>query len=219
MGSEKFTTLTAETHRYLVEHGVRSDPILGRLEAETLALGGIARMQVAIEEAMFLEILVRSIGAKRAIEVGTFTGMSAIAIARGLGPDGQLLCCDVSREWTDVARRYFAEARVVERIELHIAPALETIRALPEDIRFDFAFVDADKVNYLAYYEELFPRVRPGGLILFDNVLWGGRVAKPEDQSPETIAIRALNDRIRDDARVDMVMMPMADGVTIARRR
>ena len=219
MSSEKFTALTAETHGYLVEHGVRRDPLLERLEAETQKLGGIARMQVAIEESAFLEILVRAIGAKRAIEVGTFTGMSSIAIARGLGTDGRLLCCDISEEWTGIARRYFAEAGIAGRIDLKIAPALDTIRTLPAGECLDFAFVDADKVNYLAYYEELVVRVRPGGLLLFDNVLWGGRVAKPEEQSPETTAIRAVNDRIHGDERVDMVMLPLADGVTIVRRR
>jgi caffeoyl-CoA O-methyltransferase len=219
MARDKFTKLTEETHHYLVEHGVRRDPILECLERETEALGGIAQMQVAVEQATFMEILVRTIGARRAIEIGTFTGMSSIAIARGVGPEGRLLCCDVSEEWTGIARRYWQEAGVADRIELRIAPALETIRSLPAGDRFDFAFVDADKVNYLAYYEALVDRVRPNGLMLFDNVLWGGRVANPNDTSAETLAIRKVNDRILDDERVDMVMLPLADGVTIARRR
>ena len=219
MARDKFTKLTEDTHRYLVEHGVRRDPILERLERETEALGGIAQMQVAVEQATFMEILVRAIGARRAIEIGTFTGMSSIAIARGIGAEGRLLCCDVSDEWTGIARRYWQEAGVADRIELRIAPALETIRALPASDRFDFAFVDADKVNYLAYYEELVNRVRPNGLMLFDNVLWGGRVANPTETSAETLAIRQVNDRILADDRVDMVMLPLADGVTVARKR
>src|SRR5687767_5236382 len=162
-------------------------------------------MQVAVEQATFMEILVRAIGARRAIEIGTFTGMSSIAIARGVGPEGRLLCCDVSEEWTGIARRYWQEAGVSDRIELRIAPALETIRALPASDRFDFAFVDADKVNYLAYYEELVDRVRPNGLMLFDNVLWRGCVANPNETSAETLAIRKVNDRIFSDERVDMV--------------
>jgi caffeoyl-CoA O-methyltransferase len=176
-------------------------------------------MQVAVEQALFMEILVRAIGARRAIEVGTFTGMSSIAIARGLGEGGRLLCCDVNEEWTGIARRYWQEVGVADRIELRIAPALETIRSLSSDERFDFAFVDADKVNHSAYYEELITRVRRGGLLLFDNTLWGGRVADPNETSPETKALRRLNDRILVDERVDMVMLPLADGVTIARRR
>lgn len=213
------TKLTDRLHAYLLEVGVRRDETLERLANETQALGGIDRMRVAPEQAAFLELLVRIAGAQRAIEVGTFTGTSAIAIARGLGPAGRLLCCDVNAEWTSIAKRYFAEAGVADRIELRLAPALETIAGLPAEPPFDLSFVDADKENYPAYYDALLPRVRPGGLLLFDNVFWGGRVADPEDSSDETSAIRALNERIHADPSVEIAMLPIADGLTIARKR
>ena len=217
--SHEPTSLDARLHAYLLDRGIRRDPLLERLAEATHALGGVDRMRVAPEQAAFLELFVRVAGAQRAIEVGTFTGTSAIAIARGLGEGGRLLCCDVSPEWTAIARRYFAEAGVADRIDLRIAPALETIRALPADVVFDLAFVDADKENYPSYYEELLPRIRTGGVLLFDNVFWGGRVADPAEDSVETRAIRALNDRIHGDPRVEIVMLPIADGLTLARKR
>jgi caffeoyl-CoA O-methyltransferase len=151
--------------------------------------------------------------------VGTFTGYSAISIARGLAPDGRLLCCDVNEEWTGIARRYFARAGVAERITLRIAPALETLRALPPTPEIDLAFIDADKTGYRAYYEELLPRLRPGGVVGFDNVLWNGAVADPTNTTADTQALRALNDFLVTDQRVDIVMLPVADGLTLARKR
>ena len=217
--TEKFVALTPPLYDYLVRHAPEPDTVLRDLREETAALGPIALMQIAVEQGAFLTLLTRAIGARRAVEVGTFTGYSAIAIARGLPPDGRLLCCDVSEEWTAVARRYFARAGVAERIDLRIAPALDTLRALPASAPIDLAFIDADKTSYRAYYEELLPRLRPNGLVLFDNVLWSGAVADPADRSENTEAIRALNDFVARDQRVESVMLPIADGLTIARKR
>jgi caffeoyl-CoA O-methyltransferase len=215
----KFTALTPALYEYVVAHNRAPDPVLRDLIAETEALGGLSIMQISPEEGVFLGMLARFIGARRAVEVGTFTGYSAISIARALGDGGHLLCCDVSEEWTAIARRYFARAGLTERITLRLAPALETLRALPAAPALDLAFVDADKTNYHAYYEELLPRLRTGGVIAFDNVLWAGRVVDPSDTSDETRAIRALNDFLARDERVDVVMLPVADGVTLARKK
>lgn len=211
--------MTPALHRYVVQHGARQDEVLRRLAEETAALGSVAVMQIAPDQGALLTLLVRSIGARRAIEVGTFTGYSAISIARGLPDDGRLLCCDVSEEWTAVARRYFREADVERKIDLRIAPALETLRSVPSSDRFDFAFIDADKSSYSSYYEEILRRLRPGGLMAIDNVLWGGRVADPADQSETTVIMRALNERIAIDERVDLALVPIADGLTLIRKR
>ena len=215
----KFTALTPELYDYVVAHNPAPDPVLRDLAAETAALGPVSLMQVSIEQGAFLTFLARVLGARRAIEVGTFTGYSAIAIARGLAAGGQLLCCDVSEEWTGIARRYFARAGLDDRITLRIAPALETLRALPNKPEIDLAFIDADKTSYLAYYEELLPRLSPNGVLVFDNVLWMGAVVDPTDQSESTAAIRALNDALAADPRVEAVMLPVSDGITLVRRR
>ena len=215
----KFTAMTPELYAYLVAHGHNRDPVLDELREETGSLGGIAVMQVSPEQGTFLSILARAIGARSAIEIGTFTGASAICIARGLGPGGRLLCCDVNVEYAAIAGRYFAKAGVEDRIDLRIAPAIETLAALPAAARFDFAFIDADKVSYRAYYEALLPRLRPNGLIVFDNVLWNGQVINPEDDSDNTRAIRALNDSLVKDLRVEAVMLAVADGLTIVRKK
>jgi caffeoyl-CoA O-methyltransferase len=217
--SDKFTALTPAVYEYLVAHGPTQDKALRNLAAETAELGPISMMQVAVEQGALLTMLARLIGARRAVEIGTFTGYSAISIARGLAPGGTLLCCDVSEEWTGIARRYFKEAGVDDRIDLRIAPALETLGTLPKTPEIDFAFIDADKPNYRAYYEELLPRLRQNGLIVFDNVLWSGRVADPSAQDENTDAIRALNDHVHRDERVDSVMLPVADGITLVRKR
>jgi caffeoyl-CoA O-methyltransferase len=211
--------LSDELHGYLLAHATPQDPVLADLAAETAALGQIAGMQIAPEQGIFLTLLTRAIGARRAVEVGTFTGYSSLCIARGLPADGHLLCCDVSEEWTGVARRYWKRADLADRIELRIAPALETLAALPDDPVIDVAFLDADKVNYLAYYELLLPRMRPGGLLLADNVLQGGRVLDQTDTSPSVVAIRAFNERLVADDRVEVSMLPLGDGLTIARKR
>ncbi len=210
--------LSPEIHRYLVAHGTPPDPIQRGLIERTEALGPIARMQIAPEQGALLELLVRLMGAERAIEVGTFTGYSALCIARGLARRGTLLCCDVNEEWTSIGRDAWVEAGVADRIDLRLAPAVETLAALPEEPSVDFAFLDADKGNYLAYYELLLPRLRAGGLLVVDNVLWGGRVIDADVDDADTEAIRAFNDHLAADDRVHTVMLPVADGLTLAHK-
>jgi caffeoyl-CoA O-methyltransferase len=221
MGTEsKFVTLDAKLYDYVVAHGHNSDPLLAELAAETAEkLGRVAGMQVAPEQGTLMTLLARTVGARYAIEVGTFTGYSAICMARALPPDGNLLCCDVSEEWTAIAQRYWRKAGVAERITLKIAPALETLRGLPIEQHFDFAFIDADKSNYQNYYEEILRRTRAGGLILIDNVLWSGEVLNPANQTDDTRAIRELNDFIARDDRVEAVMIAVSDGLTICRKK
>jgi caffeoyl-CoA O-methyltransferase len=215
----KFTALTPELYEYLLAHNPAQDQVLRDLAAETAALGPISMMQVAVEQGAFLTWLVRLLGVRFAVEIGTFTGYSAISIARGLPPGGRLLCCDVSEEWTGIARRYWQRAGLTDRIELRIAPALETLAALPASPQVDLVFIDADKPNYRNYYEALLPRLRQGGVVVFDNVLWGGSVANPEKSDESTTAIRALNDFVARDERVEAVMLPIADGITLVRKR
>jgi caffeoyl-CoA O-methyltransferase len=189
------------------------------LAVETLEVGPLAIMQVAREQGHLLTLLTRLVGARRAVEIGTFTGYSAICIARGLADGGRLLACDVSEEWTAIARKYWARAGLEDRIELRIGPALDTVSALPATPEIDLVFIDADKTSYRAYYDALLPRLRPNGLIVFDNVLWMGAVVNPDAQDESTVAIRALNDFLITDERVDVVMLPVADGVTLVRKR
>lgn len=210
--------LSPQIHAYLVAHGTPPDPVLEELARETEQVGPLAVMQVAPEQGALLTLLTRLTGARRAIEVGTFTGYSSICIARGLPEEGRLLCCDVSEEWTAIARRYWEKAGVAGRIELRVAPAAETLRALPEREEWDLAFIDADKPGYPVYYEEILRRLRPGGLILADNVLWMGRVADPSADDDATRAIRAFNDLVVRDARVEQVMLPVSDGLTLIRK-
>jgi caffeoyl-CoA O-methyltransferase len=211
--------LSSELAEYLVAHGTRPDAVQEALIAETAQLGAVAGMQIAPEQGAFLTVLTRLLGVRAAIEIGTFTGYSALCIARGLPADGTLMCCDVSEEWTAVGRRAWKAAGVAERIDLRIAPALETLGALAAGPAFDLAFIDADKPNYANYYEALLPRMRPNGAILVDNVLWDGRVIKTDADDENTHAIRAFNDLLAADNRVDVVMLPIADGLTIARKR
>jgi caffeoyl-CoA O-methyltransferase len=217
--ADKFTSLTPELYGYLAEHGAREDELLRRLAAETAELGGIAIMQIAIEQGALMSLLVRAIGASRALELGTFTGYSAICIARGLPDDGVLVTCDVNEEWAGIARRYFDEAGLAERIDLRLGPALETLRAMPADDPFDFAFIDADKVGYPDYYEEVLRLLRPGGLALLDNMLRGGRVVDPDLEDEGDRAVVGLNERILADERVDMAMLGVSDGVTLVLKR
>lgn len=216
---EKFIALTPEIYRYVLDHNPPLDAVLRDLQAETAALGGISMMQIAVEQGAFLTLLARLVNARRAVEVGTFTGYSAICIARGLADGGRLLCCDVSEEWTAVARRAWTRARLDDRIELRLGPALDTLRALPQAREIDLAFIDADKPNYRHYYEELLRRMRPSGLIVFDNVLWSGAVADPANTEESTTALRALNDALANDDRIDAVMLPVADGLFLVRPR
>lgn len=204
---------------YVLDHTVPADPVIARLTERTQALGGPAGMQTAADQQALLTLLTRFAGVANAVEVGTFTGTSALCIARGLAPGGHLLCCDVSEDWTAIAREAWAEAGVDDRIELRIAPAIETLRALPPDPTIDLAFVDADKTGYLAYYEELVPRLRPGGWLVADNTLWHGTVADPEATDDTVQAIRAYNARAAVDDRVDTVILTIADGLTITQKR
>jgi predicted O-methyltransferase YrrM len=205
---------------YLRTVVARESPLQQRLRDETakLPMGG---MQIGADQGVFLAFLVRLIGARNAIEIGTFTGYSALSIASALAPGGRLACCDVSEEWTAIARRYWAEAGVADRIQLHLRPAQETLAELLRKHgpgSFDFAFIDADKTGYDAYYEACLELLRPGGLIAIDNVLWSGTVADPADQKPDTVALRALTVKIRDDRRVDASLVSLGDGVLLARR-
>jgi caffeoyl-CoA O-methyltransferase len=211
--------LTPEIHAYVLEHGTPPDDVQRALIDETARLGGISLMQVAPEQGTLMTLLTRLMGARRAIEVGTFTGYSALAIARGLPDDGYLLSCDVSEEWTAVARRYWERAGVAHRIDLRLAPALDTLRALPADEVFDLAFIDADKKSYGQYYEEVLIRLRSNGAILVDNTLWMGTVVDPSVTDDDTEAIRAFNDRVAADERVDCVMLTVSDGLTLLRKR
>jgi caffeoyl-CoA O-methyltransferase len=211
--------LTKRVHDYLVAHAPPLDDVQRDLIAETEALGGISMMQIAPEQGAFMTLLTRLIGARHAIEVGTFTGYSAISIAGGLPDDGALLCCDANEEWTAIARKYWERAGVDDKIELRIAPAIETLRSLPAEERFDLAFIDADKPNYPHYYEEVLARLRPNGVILVDNTLWAGAVADPKAADDNTKAIRAFNDAVAADERVESTILTVGDGLTLIRKR
>jgi len=213
------TPITAELADYVTARAGGRDEALLEVERETAALGPKAVMQTSPEQAALLELLARSVGARRAIEVGTFTGYGAIRIARGLGPDGSLICCELDPHWAEVAQRNLEAAGVAERVELRVGPAIDTLRSLPADPAFDFAYLDADKAGYPDYYDELVPRLNPGGLLAIDNVLLSGRVLDPPEGDEGAAAVAALNDRIPDDGRVDSVMLAMADGLTLVRRR
>jgi caffeoyl-CoA O-methyltransferase len=206
--------LSAEIHRYLLDHTTTLDPVLVDLIAETATLGGISRMQISPEQSQFMTMFTRLIGARDAVEIGTFTGASSLAVARALPDDGTLLCCDVSDEWTDIARRYWAAAGVDDKITLEIGPAADTLAALPSEPMFDLAFIDADKPGYVTYYEHLVPRLRSGGVILVDNVLWSGAVIDEAATDEGTVAIRAFNDHVAADERVDCVMLAIGDGLS-----
>jgi caffeoyl-CoA O-methyltransferase len=212
--------LASDIAAYAMAHTTPPDELQRALIDETrAALGPRSIMQISADQGAFMELLVAAIGARRAIEVGTFTGYSALCIARALPDDGHLLCCDVSEEWTAVGRRYWDAAGVGDKVELRIGPALDTLRALPEDEVVDVAFIDADKSGYGAYYEELLRRLRPGGLILVDNTLWSGRVLDPAATDVDTMAIKAFNDAVAADSRVHVVLLPISDGVTLIRKR
>jgi caffeoyl-CoA O-methyltransferase len=211
--------LSPEIHDYVVQHGTPPDPIQRELIEATRGLGGISIMQIAPEQGAFMTLLARAVGARHALEVGTFTGYSALCIARGLPEDGRLLCCDVSEEWTSIARRFWEKAGVAHKIDLRVAPADETLRGLPTREAFDLAFVDADKAGYRTYYEEILCRLRPGGLILVDNVLWMGRVVDPSADDESLRHIRDFNDFVAWDTRVDCAMLAVGDGLSVIRKR
>jgi len=216
----KSIIVTQAVQDYAVAHSTfPPDDVQRSLIEATQALGGISMMQISPDQGAFMTLLTRLLGARFAVEVGTFTGYSSICIARGLADGGRLLCCDVSEEWTAVAREHWERAGVADRIDLVIAPAGETLAALPDDPPIDLAFIDADKPGYRTYYEEIVRRLRPGGLVLLDNVLWSGNVADDSVDDENTNAIRAINDHVAADDRVEAVMLPIADGLTIARKR
>jgi len=211
--------IDAAIEEYSADHSTGPDIHQAKLQAITRErTGRAAGMQIGDDQAVLMEMIVRAMGAKSAVEVGTFTGYSALAIARGLGPDGRLLCCDVSEEWTSIARDAWKEAGVESRIELRIGPGLETLRALESVEQFDFAFIDADKGNYPRYYDEILPRMRGGGLLLLDNMLQGGRVIDPSATDESVVAIRSMNDTIKQDPRVAVVLLPIGDGVSFVQK-
>ncbi|MQA60575.1 MAG: SAM-dependent methyltransferase [Actinophytocola sp.] len=213
--------VTDQLHRYLLAHSTPLDEVQRELISETTrATADAAGMQISPDEGHFLTMITRLAGVRNAIEVGTFTGYSSLCIARGLADGGRLLCCDVSEEWTAIGRKYWELAGVADRIDLRIAPALETIRALPEEPSLDLAFIDADKGAYVDYWETLLPRLRPGGLLLVDNTLWSGKVVEPADEQDElTRAITRFNRHAAADDRVDVVPLTISDGLTMALKR
>ena len=219
MTVDKFTALTPQLHRYAVEHSSFRDGVVPGVEAAAEEMGDRALMQIAGDQAAFMTILVQASGARRALEVGTFLGYGAIAIARGLPADGELLVCELEQEYADRARAHLDQAGLGDRVAFRVAPAIETLKELPESEPFDFAFVDADKQGYGGYYEQCLRLLRPGGLLLLDNVFMGGRILDPDADDEAMAVVRELNDRIATDERVDAAMLGIADGLTVARKR
>jgi predicted O-methyltransferase YrrM len=219
--SNKTLTLDATLYDYLLQHSLREPDVLRELRSATMALPE-SNMQIAPEQGQFMALLVELAGALRILEIGSFTGYSALWMGLALPEDGRIVACDLNREWTDMAARYWKRAGVRERIDLRIGPALDTLDALLADGRansFDLAFVDADKANYLHYYERCLQLLRRGGLLLFDNVLWDGKVADAEVQDADTVAIRELNRTLHRDQRISLSLVPIGDGLTLARKR
>lgn len=219
--SNRTINLTDTVYDYLLAHSLREDDVALALRERT-AGHEWARMQIAPEQGQFMALLAELIDARQGVEIGTFTGYSALCLARALGEGGRLVCCDVSEEWTAIGVPFWELAGVRDRIDLRIAPALDTLDALLTEGgagQYDLAFIDADKTNYIGYYERCLQLVRPGGLILFDNTLWGGSVADPADQDADTVAIRKLNDLLHQDARISLSLVPIGDGLTLARKR
>jgi caffeoyl-CoA O-methyltransferase len=214
-------SLTDSLYGYLLSVSLREPDVLRRLRDETAALPN-ARMQIAPEQGQFMALLVRLMGARRCLEVGVFTGYSSLAVALALPDDGRIVACDVSEDWTAVARRHWSAAGVAHKINLRLAPALDTLEGLLADGEagtYDFAFLDADKENYRRYYELALELVRPGGLIVADNTLWSGRVADPANDEASTVALRRFNEQLHRDLRVDLSLVPIGDGLTLARKR
>lgn len=215
----KALEMTPRLHRYVLEHMERLDDVQEWLIEQTRTrFGDDAIRQISPEQGPLLTMLVRLMAPRTAIEVGTFTGYSSLCIARGLPPDGRLLCLDISEEWTSLARETWHTAGVTDRVTLRLGPAIEALRALPMTEDIDFAFVDADKASYLGYHRELVPRMRPGGLIVYDNVLFRGEVVSADAQGPAA-ALRDFNHELAKDPRMDLAILPMADGITLARKR
>ncbi len=214
----KTFALPDHVYRYLLSASLREPGILHKLRDET-AKDPMARMQIAPEQGQFMALLVQLMGAKKCIEIGVFTGYSSLCVALALPLDGKIIACDVSRDWTQIARRYWQEAGVAQKIDLRLAPALKTLDALLAENQagtFDFAFIDADKENYLAYYERCLKLLRRGGLITIDNTLWSGRVAEPDNRETDTVALREFNSKLHHDQRIALSLLPIADGLTLA---
>ncbi len=213
--------LSEELYGYILSASLREADVLRRLREETAEMP-LAVMQIAPEQGQFMALIVELIGAKRTLEVGVFTGYSCLAVALALPDDGHITACDVSEEWTAIARRYWQEAGVADKIDLRLAPAIETLDALLADGQagsYDFAFIDAEKTEYADYYERVLQLLREGGLVAVDNVLWNGAVADPADDKEDTNAIRAFNEKLHGDDRVSLSLLPLADGLTLARKR
>jgi len=212
--------LSEELYNYLLNHSLREPELLAELRHETSQLE-MGIMQISPEQGQFMSLLVKILGVKRAIEIGVFTGYSSVSVAMALPDNGELIVCDNNKEWTSIARRYWERAGLSDKIKLKIAPATKTLDELlaaGQTGQFDFAFIDADKTNYKNYYERCLQLIRPGGVIAIDNVLWSGAVADESDNSEDTVAIRELNDFIHHDARVELSMLPIGDGLTLVRR-
>src|SRR3954470_13896237 len=219
--SSRQIAINDELHRYILANSLREPELLARLRAETSTLAH-ATMQIGPEQGQFMALLAKLIGAKRYIEVGVFTGYSALIVALALPEDGRIVACDVSAEWTSIARKYWQEAGVDHKIHLHLQRAQRTLDALidaGESGTYDYAFIDADKPNYDIYYERVLQLLRPGGLMLIDNVLWSGRVADSNAEDADTVALRTLNAKLHADQRVDVSLLGIGDGVTLARKR
>jgi len=219
--SRRSISLTDSLYDYLLSVSLREPDLLRQLREET-AKDPSARMQISPEQGQFMALLARLMGARRCLEIGVFTGYSSLAVALALPDDGRILACDVSERWTAVARRYWAAAGVAHKIELRLAAALETLERLLGSGAagtFDFAFIDADKENYVGYYERVLELLRPGGLVVVDNTLWSGRVADPENAEADTVAMRHFNEHLHRDERVDLSLVPVGDGLTLARKR
>jgi len=220
--SNRTLSLDDRLYQYLLDVSVDESDLLRELREETAASVEFSVMQISPEQGQFMSLLLRLMGARRAIELGTYTGYSSICIASALPADGELICCDITEQWTDVARRYWQRAGLDSIISLQLRPALDTLQDLLEqgrDGEFDFVFIDADKQNYLTYYEHALRLVRPGGLIAIDNTLWSGAVADPADQEPGTRAIRRMNEMLKEDIRVHRCMLPLGDGLGLAMKK
>jgi caffeoyl-CoA O-methyltransferase len=218
--SRRTEQISLHLNAYLCAHSSPPDAILRELANETAYLyPNETGLQIAPEQGTFMTLLTQLTGAAQAIEIGTFTGYSSICIARGLAAGGHLICCDISEEWTSLAQKYWEKAGLADRIELRLGPASNTLRQLPREEIFDLAFIDADKGGYLDYWREVVPRIRPGGLIMVDNTFSHGRVIDAGNDSPVVIAVRDFNDHAAADDRVDLVMVPIGDGLTVARKR
>lgn len=219
--SNRTLNLNDTVYNYLLEHSLRESPLLKQLREETATLE-MARMQISPEQGQFLNLLVKLLGARQVIEIGVFTGYSALCMAEALPADGRLVACDINREWTDMAQRYWKEADVHKKVELLLVPADKTLQKLIDNGNansFDFAFIDADKSNYLTYYEQCLKLIRKGGVIAIDNTLWNGDVADPAVNDGDTQAIRELNDALHSDSRVDISLLPIGDGLSLALKR